>query len=156
MARHIVPTLLLTGALGLQALAWAGKPEWAGNPGKHQPQERAPAAAQPAPQVSIGNYFQEAQRQAVSSYYGKQQAAGHCPPGLAKKNNGCLPPGQAKQWQRGQVLPATVVRYPVPPEVLRRIGNPPPGYQFIRVANDILLIAVGSQMVVDAIEDLMR
>jgi hypothetical protein len=21
---------------------------------------------------------------------------GHCPPGLAKKNNGCLPPGQAK------------------------------------------------------------
>jgi hypothetical protein len=22
---------------------------------------------------------------------------GHCPPGLAKKNNGCLPPGQAKK-----------------------------------------------------------
>jgi len=24
-----------------------------------------------------------------------------CPPGLAKKNNGCMPPGQAKKWQRG-------------------------------------------------------
>ena len=36
------------------------------------------------------------------------------------------------------------------------MGNPPPGYKFIRVANDILLIAVGTQMVVDAIEDLMR
>ncbi|RWR53174.1 excinuclease ABC subunit A [Sinirhodobacter ferrireducens] len=28
------------------------------------------------------------------------QAPG-CPPGLAKKNNGCMPPGQAKKWQRG-------------------------------------------------------
>lgn len=27
-----------------------------------------------------------------------------CPPGLAKKNNGCLPPGHAKQtrWERGE------------------------------------------------------
>ncbi len=25
-----------------------------------------------------------------------------CPPGLAKKNNGCLPPGQAKKLARGQ------------------------------------------------------
>jgi Ni/Co efflux regulator RcnB len=30
----------------------------------------------------------------------------NCPPGLAKKNNGCLPPGQAKsQWNVGQRLP---------------------------------------------------
>ena len=31
---------------------------------------------------------------------------GHCPPGLAKKNNGCLPPGQAKKlFNVGQRLP---------------------------------------------------
>jgi len=31
---------------------------------------------------------------------------GHCPPGLAKKNNGCLPPGQAKKlYNRGQRWP---------------------------------------------------
>ena len=30
----------------------------------------------------------------------------HCPPGLAKKHNGCQPPGQARQrWERGQRLP---------------------------------------------------
>lgn len=34
-------------------------------------------------------------------YYG-----GNCPPGLAKKNNGCLPPGQAKsRYSVGQRLP---------------------------------------------------
>jgi hypothetical protein len=33
--------------------------------------------------------------------------AGGCPPGLAKKNNGCLPPGQAKKlYNIGQRYPA--------------------------------------------------
>lgn len=27
---------------------------------------------------------------------------GGCPPGLAKKNNGCMPPGQARKLARGQ------------------------------------------------------
>jgi hypothetical protein len=31
---------------------------------------------------------------------------GGCPPGLAKKNNGCLPPGQAKKlFSQGQRVP---------------------------------------------------
>jgi hypothetical protein len=35
-------------------------------------------------------------------------AAGGCPPGLAKKNNGCLPPGQArKRYREGQRFPGT-------------------------------------------------
>ncbi len=37
-----------------------------------------------------------------------------------------------------------------------RIGLPPAGYKYVRVANDILLIAIGTSIVVDAIEDLMR
>jgi hypothetical protein len=33
--------------------------------------------------------------------------SGGCPPGLAKKNNGCLPPGQAKKlYNVGQRFPA--------------------------------------------------
>jgi len=33
-------------------------------------------------------------------------------------------------------------------------GAPPAGHRYVRVAADILLIAVGTAMVVDAIEDL--
>lgn len=33
------------------------------------------------------------------------RAFGDCPPGLARKNNGCLPPGQAKKLFAGQALP---------------------------------------------------
>ena len=40
--------------------------------------------------------------------------------------------------------------------VVTRIGVPPPGYKYVRVANDILLIAIGTQMVIDAIQDLIR
>ena len=45
-----------------------------------------------------------------AKHHGKHGAMGHaghgCPPGLAKKNNGCLPPGQAKKlYNVGQRWP---------------------------------------------------
>jgi len=37
---------------------------------------------------------------------GNRYGSNNCPPGLAKKNNGCLPPGQAKkQFNVGQRIP---------------------------------------------------
>ena len=67
-----------------------------------------------------------------------------------------MPPGQAKKWHRGKPLPASVVYYEVPPALVVRIGAPPAGHRYVRVAADILLIAVGTGMVVDAIQDLGR
>jgi Ni/Co efflux regulator RcnB len=106
-------------------------------------------------QVQIGGYFGERQRASVYEYYG-QPVRAHCPPGLAKKGNGCQPPGQAKQWRMGQPLPRDVSYRPVEAEVRVRLGTPPAGHEFVRVAGDILLIAVGTSMVIDAIEDLQR
>lgn len=107
-------------------------------------------------EVVAGRYFGERQRSEAVNYYGQQRKAGRCPPGLAKKNNGCMPPGQARKWALGQPLPGSVVFYPVPQAVTVRIGPPPVGYRYVRVANDLLLIAIGTRMVVDAIEDLMQ
>jgi Ni/Co efflux regulator RcnB len=106
--------------------------------------------------VQIGGYFTDSQRRAVVDYYEPRFRAGNCPPGLAKKNNGCLPPGQARQWRKGAPLPHDVVYYPVPDGVSIRLGLPPAGHKFVRVATDILLIAVGTGMVIDAIDDLGR
>ena len=45
-------------------------------------------------------------RDTVRTYYRREFVAGNCPPGLAKKNNGCLPPGQVNRaWAVGQSLP---------------------------------------------------
>lgn len=104
--------------------------------------------------ISVGAYFASPQRQAVHDYYGSQFRSGHCPPGLAKKNNGCLPPGQAKKWNMGRPLPRDLIYYAVPADLVVRLGPPPAGHKYVRVASDILLIAIGTSMVVDAVQDL--
>ncbi len=110
---------------------------------------RAPPGA-----VHPGSHFNDAQRRQVRQWYGDQYRAGHCPPGLAKKNNGCMPPGQAKKWRVGHVLPASVTYYAVPQPVLVQLGPPPAGYRYVRVADDILLLSLGTRMVIDAITNL--
>ena len=47
-----------------------------------------------------------------------------------------------------------MIYHDVPQEIIVRIGLPPAGQRIVRVANDLLLIAVGTGMVLDAIEDL--
>jgi hypothetical protein len=123
--------------------AFAEKPEWAGEgkgKGKQKNKEK--------------KNFDADQRSSVHAYYEEEHRSGHCPPGLAKKHNGCMPPGQAKKWRVGQPLPRDVVIYEVPPSLVIKIGTPPPGYKYVRVAADILMIAVGTRMVADAITDL--
>ncbi len=164
--------------MGVAGSALAEKPDWAGGPGKHRQggewrDDRGPdrgdyrhgddgRASRDAGRsgtsvdIRIGGYFGDAQRSAANDYYQQQFHGGHCPPGLARKRNGCLPPGQAKKWALGRPLPSGVVYYPVEPGIQVRLGTPPKGYKFVRVAADILLIAVGTSMVVDAIEDLGR
>lgn len=97
----------------------------------------------------------ERDRGAIHGYYQPLYAAGNCPPGLAKKNNGCLPPGQTKKlWAIGQPLPAAVVFYPLPGVLLGQLTPAPAGYQYVRVANDILMMAIGTRLIAGAIADL--
>ncbi len=166
-------TWVLAG-LALAPLTYAEKSDWAGRGKPDQEQERRPsdrwhekdrnvrqhqrgdrhAVEQRRTMVELR--FSDGDRRFIHDYYGAQVRAGHCPPGLAKKNNGCLPPGQARKWQLGHPLPSDLRRYPLPPDVLIRLPIPPAGHEFIRVASDVLLIAVGTGMVIDAVEDLGR
>ncbi|MGE5320320.1 MAG: RcnB family protein [Hyphomicrobiaceae bacterium] len=104
--------------------------------------------------VRGGLHFDDHQRAVVREYYADSFRHGRCPPGLAKKHNGCMPPGQARKWQLGRPLPRDVVYYDLPPRVVVSLGVPPAGHKYVRVAGDILLIAIGTGVVVDAIDDL--
>jgi hypothetical protein len=156
--------LLFCGTL-LASAAWADRPEGAGQGKRPHMQEQRmqeqrmhddrPSGEARAPrEAGQGSFFEPRHQQAARDIYGPQVAKGKCPPGLAKKGNGCLPPGQARPWAIGRPLPADVVLYPVPFELQRRLGPPPAGYKYVRAASDILLIAIGTSMVIDAIEDL--
>ena len=101
--------------------------------------------------------FDEPQRAAVQGWYAHEIEAGHCPPGLRKKHNGCLPPGQAKKrWAMGRPLPREVIFHDLPPALVVELGLPPEGYRYARIANDVLLLAMGTGIVVDAVTDLGR
>jgi hypothetical protein len=106
--------------------------------------------------VEVRFAFSDGDRVAVRDYYGGGFEGRSCPPGLAKKNNGCMPPGQAKKWAIGRPLPSGVVFHDLPDALRVRLSLPPAGYRYVRVAGDILLIAAGTGMVAAAIEDLAR
>ncbi|MDR0634655.1 MAG: RcnB family protein [Azoarcus sp.] len=63
-------------------------------------------------------------------------------------------PAGARIWSRGRILPRGVVYYDVPAPLLVELPPPPRGQRYVRVAGDILLIAIGTGLVVDAIQDI--
>jgi hypothetical protein len=101
--------------------------------------------------------FSPAERDRVQGYFLEKHGRGNCPPGLAKKQNGCLPPGQAtKRYEMGRPLPAEVRVESVPVELRVRIGVPAPGYEYGIVDGDLVKLVVGTKLVADAIDGLVR
>lgn len=146
--------------------AWSQKGQEHGNHGKEHGNGNAAHSAGPS-QDNRGPADQQRSephghfvivdhdRSAVASYYREEFARGSCPPGLAKKDNGCLPPGQAKKmWVVDQPLAPTVVYYPLPSELFNRLTPPPPGYQYVRIDDDVLLMQTASRSIVDLVVNL--
>jgi Ni/Co efflux regulator RcnB len=161
---------LATGMFLSQA-ALADKPSWAGG-GKHDGDDRqaerhdrdkgrggdeGDRGARDRGHEQHGDArFNDDSRRRIADYYGKRPHGDKCPPGLAKKHNGCLPPGQAKKWAMGRALPSDVRYYDLPRDLVALLPPPPPQHRYVRVAGDILLVAVGTSVVVDAIEDIVH
>jgi len=154
--------VIIAVAILIAGPAIADKPSWAGGgkQEKHKQKEQQGKSDDKShhdmdqANFSDDRYFIDRHRTAIHDYYFNEYQSGHCPPGLAKKHNGCMPPGQAKKWAIGRPLPRDVAYYDLPSAI--NIGSPPPGYRFVRVASDILMISIGTGMVIDAINDLGR
>jgi hypothetical protein len=92
----------------------------------------------------------QSDRETIREYYGSDQHG--CPPGLAKKNNGCLPPGQAKKrYQVGQTIPGDVSIESLPDILRSRLPPAPDGYQYQVIDGDVALIQLGTNIILDAI-----
>lgn len=101
-------------AAGAMALAFAG-----------------PALSKPGNGHGYGHegYGHAYGREGYGHAYGRQGPIGYgvggCPPGLAKKLNGCMPPGQAKKFLRGQHLSSSFgTRYAHRQILPRRLHSP--------------------------------
>lgn len=94
--------------------------------------------------------FHDEDRVYIREYIGHEYRE-HCPPGLAKKHNGCRPPGHAKHYTIGRPLDAVVVYEEVPEPLLVRLQPVPAGYRYVMVDRDVLLISEASKKVIDAV-----
>jgi hypothetical protein len=153
IALSIVASLALAGS----AFAQKDKDDKPGH-GKGGPPSGASGGPPPSRSSSGGQQGyagSDRDRNTTYSYYRAEYNAGRCPPGLAKKDNGCMPPGQAKkQWELGRPLPAEVYYEPLPPTLMRQLSPAPAGYQYVRVANDVLMMAVGTRLIAGSLADL--
>lgn len=74
----------------------------------------------------------------------------HCPPGLAKKNPPCVPPGLARKFYPGDIFPRDI-------DYRRiyygdyRLPRPQPGYFYAEVGGDLYLVAEATRRVIEAI-----
>ena len=139
--------------------AWAEKPAHAGKGNPHAQGAPGKGKGNDKDDVDVGVHihFSSHEREQVRVWFGGQYGRGHCPPGLAKKNNGCLPPGIAKKrYQLGYPLPPGLVLGPVPVGLVAVVGPPPHGYHYGVVDGDLLKLAVGTALVVDAIDGLVE
>ena len=127
--------------------------------GKHAQKDREKAEKHEAKhervEVRQGAYFNDQHRENARRYYAEHYAhARVCPPGLAKRNNGCMPPGQAR-WAVGQPVPRGVAVYSVPQPVLVQLPPAPYGYRYARLGGDIVLVQTQNNIIVDIIQGLL-
>ena len=134
--------VLATSALlrGLASPAWADKDKDKGGKGKHGQGRGGPAVVVQPVRVVVPDH----DRAIVYQYYRSEFSAGRCPPGLAKK----------PLWVIGQPLPPAIVYERVPPTVVQQLAPVPPGYEYVRVDNDVLLMDMTNRMVADVVNDI--
>ncbi|MDX9689105.1 MAG: hypothetical protein EOM37_06885 [Proteobacteria bacterium] len=100
--------------------------------------------------LALMKRFDDNHRKDIRVYL-RDDYARRCPPGLAKKHNGCVPPGRFKEkhYVVGQIIGYDY--NPVPMMLARRLGPPPAGTFYAQVDSDVLLISEATKKVLDAV-----
>src|SRR5687767_14329211 len=101
MGKSLIASALMA-VMSLASPAYADPPPWAGGGKGHSEGKGKGKGHSRGEAPSQRTVFVDQHRVVVREYYDTEYRRGHCPPGLAKKNNGCMPPGQAKKWQVGR------------------------------------------------------
>lgn len=94
--------------------------------------------------------IEDTDRDVIRKYYADNKQA-WCPPGLAKKDPSCIPPGLTKvHYTTGTILPETVVYYPLPETLSTKLRPLPEGYKYVQVDGEVLVISEATKKVMDA------
>ena len=101
--------------------------------------------------VSATAVFTTDDIQIIRDYYQTSAYAGN---GKAKGKSKGLPPGIAKNLQRGKALPPGIAKRALPHDLQLRLSPAPAGYDRYVVAGKVLLVELGTQIVRDILTDI--
>ena len=114
----------------------------------------APIAAVQAGEFGVHVEFTDLEISAIRAYYRDRETP--APSGNARgKGPKTLPPGIARNLQRGKPLPPGIAKQALPGPLIQVLPAAPHGYERVVVAGKILLVEVATQVIHDVLEDVL-
>ncbi len=108
-----------------------------------------------AAELGIEVTFDDAEIDTISAYYRDHGSNdGHGNKHGKAKDKG-LPPGIAKNMQRGKPLPPGIAKRYLPNDLILELPPLPSGYERIIVVGKILIVEISTQIIHDVLSDIL-
>jgi len=107
-----------------------------------------------AGEIGIQVGFSDGEISIISAYY-RDHGTAQAGNGKGRKGSKGLPPGIAKNLQRGKPLPPGIAKQVLPSGLIGLLPRPPKGFERIEVAGKILLVEIATQVIHDVLEDVI-
>jgi Ni/Co efflux regulator RcnB len=111
-----------------------------------------------ADEVGVDVVFSDGEIQIISGYYKRDDALSHHGKQKHdKQKHGTqgLPPGIAKNLQRGKPLPPGIARQQLPAELTASLPQVPKGYERVIIDGRVVLIEVATQVIRDVLTEIV-
>jgi len=108
-----------------------------------------------AGEIGVQVAFTDGEVSTIRAYYrdhGSDHDSAHS--GKTKGTKG-LPPGIAKNLERGKPLPPGIAKQVLPTGLIGLLPPPPQGFERIELAGKILLVEIATQVIYDVLEDVI-
>lgn len=109
------------------------------------------AAQSSAGEIGVDVSFTGGEVSTIRAYY-RDHAVKH---NGKRKNNKGLPPGIAKNLQRGKRLPPGIAKQALPAGLVDRLPPPPKGFERVVLSGKVLLVEIATQVIHDVLEDVI-
>ena len=105
-----------------------------------------------AGEIGVQVVFTDGEASLIRAYYRDHDA-----PQVSHKKgkNKGLPPGIAKNLQRGKPLPPGIAKQVLPNGLIHRLPPPPHGFERVVLSGKILLVEIATQVIHDVLEDVI-
>lgn len=110
-------------------------------------------AFQASAEVGVSVVFTNDEIRIIGAWYEEHGSSSH--PGNGKRKYKGLPPGIAKNLQRGKPLPPGIAKQHLPDGLIRTLPTPPKGYERIIVDGKVLLVEIATQLIHDVLMDVV-